>query len=96
MQHVVSRGHEAESRRISGRGEYIHDGARYQPAQYGDGSGVTCPPVSPFQQQQGGLRGSSGGEEGYYDADLRLLHGASGNATQQKRHHEHRRIARVC
>lgn len=87
MRHVVSRGHEAESRRSSGRGEYIREDARYQPAQYGDG--VAYPPVSPFQQHQGSLGGSSGGEEGYYDGDPRLLYGSSGNATQQQRHHHH-------
>lgn len=75
MRHVVSRGHEAESRRNSGRGEYI-----YQPAQYGDGE-VAYLPVSPFQQQKGELRGSSGGEEGYYGVDPWLLHWVGGNAT---------------
>lgn len=93
MRHVVSRGHEAESRRSSGRGEYIREDARYQPAQYGggggSGSGMAYPPVSPFQQHQGSLGGSSGGEEGFYDADPRLLYGASGNATQRERHDQH-------
>lgn len=86
MRHVVSRGHEAESRRSSGRGEYIREDARYQPAQYGDN--IAYPPVSPFQYQ-GSLGGSSGGEEGFYDADPRLMYGASGNATQQETHHQH-------
>lgn len=85
MNHVVSRGHEAESRRSSGRGEYIREDARYQTAPYADH--LAYPPVSPFQQHHTSLGGSSTGEDGYYDTDPQLLYGPSGNATQQPTYH---------
>ncbi|SPO00718.1 uncharacterized protein DNG_03466 [Cephalotrichum gorgonifer] len=77
MRHVVSRGHEAASRRSSGRGDYIReDDPRYQSSlQYGDN--VAFPPETPFQQQHGSLGGSSTGEDGYYDADPQLFYGSS-------------------
>lgn len=88
MSHVVSRGHEAESRRSSGRGEYIREDGRYHSVSYGDH--IAYPPVSPFQQHHGSLGGSSAGEDPYYDTDPQLLYGSSaGNATQQPAYHHH-------
>ena len=84
MSHVVSRGHEAESRRSSGRGEYIREDTRYQTVPYTDH--IAYPPVSPFQQHHGSLGGSSTGED-YYDTDPQLFYGPSGNATQQPTYH---------
>lgn len=85
MSHVLSRGHEAESRRSSGRGEYVREDVRYQSVSYADPT--TYPPVSPFQQHHGSLGGSSTGEDGYYDTEPQLFYGTSGNATQQQTYH---------
>ena len=85
MSHVVSRGHEAASRRSSGRGEYIREDARYHTVAYADHGAY--PPVSPFQKHHGRLGGSSTGEDGYYDTDPQLFYGPSGNATQQPIYH---------
>nr|XP_036583013.1 basic leucine zipper transcription factor domain-containing protein [Colletotrichum truncatum]KAF6791909.1 basic leucine zipper transcription factor domain-containing protein [Colletotrichum truncatum] len=60
IRHVVSRGHEYESRRGSGRGEYVNDETRYT-NNYGTNyaSGYRQPPSY----------GSSGGEEYYYEEE---------------------------
>ncbi|CAM1508477.1 Fc.00g053250.m01.CDS01 [Cosmosporella sp. VM-42] len=59
MQHFLSRGHEAESRRSSGRGTYVGDDG-FTSAHYGN-------PYANQLAQSGSYGGSSGGDEIYYD-----------------------------
>ncbi|KAF3811391.1 hypothetical protein GCG54_00001713 [Colletotrichum gloeosporioides] len=60
IRHVVSRGHEHESRRGSGRGEYVNEDTQYTTT-YGNNytASYTQPPS----------HGSSGGEEYHYDEE---------------------------
>lgn len=59
MRHVVSKGHETESRRGSGRGEYINDNRYLDP--YGGGYSGSVRQTASY--------GSSGEEVGYYDGE---------------------------
>jgi hypothetical protein len=85
MRHVVSRGHEAESRRSSGRGDYLREDGRYQTSPFMEHA--PYPAATPSYQQHhghGSFGGSSAGEDGpYYETDPQLFYGSSGIPAQQ-------------
>ncbi|KAF6812882.1 hypothetical protein CSOJ01_04882 [Colletotrichum sojae] len=75
IRHVVSRGHEYESRRGSGRGEYVNEDAQYANTYNSTyTTGYRQPPSY----------GSSGGEEYYYEGESPYYYGydASGDPNQ--------------
>ncbi|KEZ39744.1 hypothetical protein SAPIO_CDS9703 [Scedosporium apiospermum] len=88
MRHVVSRGHEAESRRSSGRGDYLREDGRYQTSPFMEHA--PYPAATPSYQQHhghGSFGGSSAGEDGpYYETDPQLFYGSSGIPAQQSQY----------
>ncbi|CAI4210488.1 unnamed protein product [Parascedosporium putredinis] len=60
MRHVVSRGHEAESRRSSGRDDYLREDGRYQPTPFAENMPYSAGAPS-YQQHGGSFGGSSTG-----------------------------------
>ena len=86
MRHVVSRGHEAESRRSSGRGDYLREDGRYQQSPFADTMPYSTAPSYP--QHSGSFGGSSTGEDGYYETDPQLFYdyGSSGIPAQQQQY----------
>ncbi|KAJ0308259.1 hypothetical protein COL5a_000839 [Colletotrichum fioriniae] len=62
MNHVITRGHEHESRRGSGRDDYVREDPYYM-TNYGNGYTEAYQPAAPASY------GSSGGEDYYYGGD---------------------------
>ncbi|RYP77072.1 hypothetical protein DL771_001362 [Monosporascus sp. 5C6A] len=71
VRHVVARGRENhESRRGSARDDYSQDDAHYHHSQYGSGRGGHDYQQYTHQTPSYGSRGSSGGDDRYYDDPL--------------------------